>query len=248
MGGKTKVELAANNLRWAIFKGEFLDEYMPSEAELAQTLDISRVTLRAALTFLKAEGLVTSVPGVGWRATKVLNAVSFEVIARMFEELTDDDQRAMLLSVLEMRTRQVVGEVTSLVRARQPISRSASDALSRIRVAVHSQQYTDATLEMEDSFLAALAAAADNTPMDLAAYQSQRALALIRKWLHPTCRLKPMAALATSLVDAIDRHDPQAVELAYQACTLRNALYLDLADQRIARFQNGNTDAELQVG
>ncbi|MGX2994536.1 GntR family transcriptional regulator [Streptomyces sp. JNUCC 64] len=60
--------LIAEALRKDIEKG--LDgDPLPSEAALMRTHDVSRNTIRRALKILEAEKLITSVPGVGWRAS-----------------------------------------------------------------------------------------------------------------------------------------------------------------------------------
>ncbi|MEU6481436.1 GntR family transcriptional regulator [Streptomyces sp. NPDC047017] len=46
------------------------DEPLPSEAALMRSHDVSRNTVRRALNILKAEGLVESAPGIGWRPAR----------------------------------------------------------------------------------------------------------------------------------------------------------------------------------
>jgi DNA-binding GntR family transcriptional regulator len=62
----------AHDLRAALSSGEYPPgQLLPSEAELAASHAVSRVTVRKALGRLKAEGLVDSRQGFGWYAIGV---------------------------------------------------------------------------------------------------------------------------------------------------------------------------------
>ncbi|WP_082735685.1 GntR family transcriptional regulator [Polycladidibacter stylochi] len=57
----------AKHLRTAITNGKLNDDgALPSERELAEVLDVSRVTIRKALSSLTAEGLLNKRQGSGW--------------------------------------------------------------------------------------------------------------------------------------------------------------------------------------
>src|SRR5690606_7812443 len=60
------VDLAAAQLREAILSGVYAPgDRLPPERELAETLGISRLTLRASLSHLEAEGLIRARQGSG---------------------------------------------------------------------------------------------------------------------------------------------------------------------------------------
>lgn len=59
----------ANALRQDIENGE-LGERLPSESKLMEEYRVSRDTVRRALKALADEGLIRSVPGVGWKAVE----------------------------------------------------------------------------------------------------------------------------------------------------------------------------------
>ncbi|MEV7372429.1 GntR family transcriptional regulator [Streptomyces sp. NPDC090301] len=80
--------LIAEALREKFTKGD-LDEFnsLPSEATLMQQYGVSRNTIRRALKKLEAEGLITSVPGAGWRtSSKPIRPL----VARMTEIIITD--------------------------------------------------------------------------------------------------------------------------------------------------------------
>lgn len=59
-------QVVAERLRTDLVKDK-TSHRLPSEAQLMRTYGIGRSTVRRALEVLAAEGLVESVPGVGWR-------------------------------------------------------------------------------------------------------------------------------------------------------------------------------------
>lgn len=56
-------------LRKRIEEGEITGP-LPSEAELMRTHSVARNTIRRALKVLEAEGVLESVPGIGWRVAR----------------------------------------------------------------------------------------------------------------------------------------------------------------------------------
>ncbi len=58
----------ADDLRDRLARQEFEDGRLPSESELCDTYEASRVTVRKALDALRVEGLVDSQRGLGWFA------------------------------------------------------------------------------------------------------------------------------------------------------------------------------------
>ncbi|MEU8777507.1 GntR family transcriptional regulator [Streptomyces sp. NPDC048606] len=63
--------LIADALRKEIEEGDSQNSTLPSEAVLMQAHDVSRNTIRRALKTLESEKLITSVPGAGWRVSRV---------------------------------------------------------------------------------------------------------------------------------------------------------------------------------
>ncbi|WKV73884.1 winged helix-turn-helix domain-containing protein [Streptomyces sp. PCS3-D2] len=63
--------LIADALRKEIEEGHPKNSTLPSEAALMQAHDVSRNTVRRALKTLESEKLITSVPGAGWRVSRV---------------------------------------------------------------------------------------------------------------------------------------------------------------------------------
>lgn len=59
----------AEALREGVVNGQIVDA-LPSEADLMRSHGVARNTIRRALKFLEAEGVLQSVPGVGWRVAK----------------------------------------------------------------------------------------------------------------------------------------------------------------------------------
>ncbi len=60
----------ADSLRARLVEGEFdAGQVLPSEAQMGERYDASRVTIRKALEVLRNEGLVESRQGFGWMAT-----------------------------------------------------------------------------------------------------------------------------------------------------------------------------------
>ncbi|MEU6165392.1 GntR family transcriptional regulator [Streptomyces tanashiensis] len=82
--------LIVEALRKQISEGS-LSGPLPSEAELSQTHDVSRNTIRRALQVLQTAGVLESTPGVGWRvagagdrrplAAKMMDLITEESLA-----------------------------------------------------------------------------------------------------------------------------------------------------------------------
>ncbi|MFF3582681.1 winged helix-turn-helix domain-containing protein [Streptomyces mirabilis] len=59
----------SESLRQQIDSGDIGDA-LPSEAALMRSHDVSRNTIRRALKVLESDGMVESVPGIGWRTVR----------------------------------------------------------------------------------------------------------------------------------------------------------------------------------
>ncbi|MFE5514376.1 GntR family transcriptional regulator [Streptomyces sp. NPDC056529] len=75
-------------LRKEIKEGRISDA-LPSEADLMQSHSVARNTIRRALKTLEAEGVVMSIPGVGWRVSRGGDQRS--LAERMTELITEDE-------------------------------------------------------------------------------------------------------------------------------------------------------------
>jgi GntR family transcriptional regulator len=65
LAGQPRYQQLANELRDAILRGDYGPEGFPTEAELCQTYNVSRFTVREALRALQAEGLIARKRGSG---------------------------------------------------------------------------------------------------------------------------------------------------------------------------------------
>ncbi|MBC7222462.1 FadR family transcriptional regulator [Candidatus Bipolaricaulota bacterium] len=94
---KASTEVAQQLLR-AIKEGVFpVDTKLPSEAELAQMMGVSRPTVREALSALAAVGLIEARPGIG-------NFVKNPTESMAFEALFLLESEASCLEIMEART------------------------------------------------------------------------------------------------------------------------------------------------
>ncbi len=94
---KASTEVAQQLLR-AIKEGVFpVDTKLPSEAELAQMMGVSRPTVREALSALAAVGLIEARPGIGNFVKKPSESMAFEALFLLESE-------ASCLEIMEART------------------------------------------------------------------------------------------------------------------------------------------------
>ncbi|MFZ5438382.1 MAG: FadR/GntR family transcriptional regulator [Myxococcota bacterium] len=120
------VDAVVEKLRQEILAGTFpAGEHLPPERELATQLGISRLTLRAGLARLEAEGLVRARQGDGVRVLDVEQHATLAVLAHL-----DFVRRPEVLrSFLELR-RAVAVEAVALACERA--SKKAIDALEKL--------------------------------------------------------------------------------------------------------------------
>ncbi|MFF6872094.1 GntR family transcriptional regulator [Streptomyces sp. NPDC012450] len=79
--------LISASIRQKIEAGEVTDG-LPSEAQLVGSHGVSRNTIRRALMVLEADGLVESVPGIGWRVAR--NGDRRTLVERMTDLILED--------------------------------------------------------------------------------------------------------------------------------------------------------------
>ncbi len=113
---KASTEVAQQLLR-AIKEGVFpVETKLPSEAELAQMMGVSRPTVREALSALAAVGLIEARPGIG-------NFVKSPTESMAFEALFLLESEASCLDIMEARTilEPGVAELAAKKRAQEQV-------------------------------------------------------------------------------------------------------------------------------
>lgn len=108
---------AAERLRRQILLGELAPgTSLPGERELSERLGVSRLTLRAALAELQAQGLIEKVHGAGNRVLDYRETGGIELIAYLARQSIDGGvvPRPLLGELLEVR-RMVAVELLGLV-------------------------------------------------------------------------------------------------------------------------------------
>ncbi|MER5713516.1 winged helix-turn-helix domain-containing protein [Streptomyces sp. NPDC002122] len=78
----------AQSLRRQVDDGAFGEGSLPSEADLSQTHQVSRNTVRRALKQLEADSVIVSVPGSGWRVAQGFDRRP--LIQRMMALISDE--------------------------------------------------------------------------------------------------------------------------------------------------------------
>jgi DNA-binding FadR family transcriptional regulator len=121
---------AAERLRRQILQGELKPgASLPGERELSERLGVSRLTLRAALTELQAQGLIEKVHGAGNRVLDFRESGGIELIAYLARQAIDGGvvPLPLLGELLELR-RMVAIELLGLV-----CQRATSEELRALR-------------------------------------------------------------------------------------------------------------------
>lgn len=126
------VDAVVQRLRGDLLAGRF-HEHLPAERQLAESLGISRLTLRAALARLEAEGLVQARQGEGVRVLPWLDHGNVSLLAHL--DLTAQPELAR--SFLELR-RAVAVEAVALACERA--SDRDLDALAALAEAQEREQ------------------------------------------------------------------------------------------------------------
>jgi GntR family transcriptional regulator len=122
----------SNQLRAAIASGELKSgDQLPSERDLTEQYNISRVTVRAALTNLEHEGLIFSRPGKG-------RYVSKQKIDQQLIQLTgfsEDIQKLALRPLSKVLSREAVGASEELASHLQVSTGARVFIMVRLRLA-----------------------------------------------------------------------------------------------------------------
>ncbi|MFT4625984.1 MAG: GntR family transcriptional repressor for pyruvate dehydrogenase complex [Myxococcota bacterium] len=155
------VDLAAEAVRDAILDGEWAPgERLPPERELAETLGISRLTLRAATSRLTAQGLLQPKQGSGVRVLDWRSTAGIGLLPTLFArgELT------LLAPFLELR-RAVAIEIAATACTRA--TATDLDQLQSHADALAVEQDLERLAEGNLAFARAVLRLADNLPAEL---------------------------------------------------------------------------------
>ncbi len=205
------VDLVAERLRQAILDGSFAaGASLPAERQLGTSLGVSRLTLRAALSRLEAEGLVRPRQGDGvlvldWRASGGLDLLRH--MARL--------DAPLVASFLELR-RAVAAEAVALACRRA--GRADLAHLRALAAAQASEPDAAAFAERDLAFGRAVLAAAGNLAMQLllnSVEQVYRAHPALAEALHAD--RDAVRASYAAVVALIEAGDPAAAREAVRA-------------------------------
>ena len=135
------VDAVLSRLRAAVVDGHYpAGEHLPPERQLAATLGVSRLTLRAAVAKLESEGLVRARQGEGVRVLDVMENAGLAVLSH-FDIIERPD---MLRSFLELR-RAVAVEAVAQACTRA----TARDVAELERLAAQQAAETDQARYLE---------------------------------------------------------------------------------------------------
>lgn len=114
------VDAVADQIQGEILRGRLAaGSRLPPERELAVTLGVNRLTLRAALSRLEALGLITTRHGAGTLVTHWRERAGLDALASLLNALTPDEDAwvELVVSLLEVR-RVLVAEAIALAAER----------------------------------------------------------------------------------------------------------------------------------
>jgi GntR family transcriptional regulator, transcriptional repressor for pyruvate dehydrogenase complex len=114
------VESVTELLKREILRGALaIDSKLPAERELAVSLGVNRLTLRAALARLEALGFLTTRHGAGTRIANWRERVGLDVLAPLLAAISEspNDYAQLLASLLEVR-RLILSEAVALAAER----------------------------------------------------------------------------------------------------------------------------------
>lgn len=152
IGYKTRVEVAAAELRRRILAGEYPEDFQLRQDALAADFGISRIPIREALVQLEAEGLVKLLPHRG----AVVSALSTAEIAELFELRALLEPRLLLCSAPRLTAEDfraldaILAEYSAELRANQP------GRWGELNTALHALLYRQAEQPRTQGIVAAL--------------------------------------------------------------------------------------------
>ena len=197
----------------SILKGELTEgSQLPAERELAEQFGVSRTAVREAIKALQEKGLVDAFPG---RGTFVTNGTS-NSMRRSLDRIIKTGDRDGSTYLVEVR------EILEPEIAALAASRADYEDLEAMREAVETMDSaepdSDAFVEADLDFHLALAEAAAN-PIVLSLIDSIVGLLREQRVRISLVEGSPQRGQRyhRSILEAIERHDPQAARAAMQA-------------------------------
>jgi GntR family transcriptional repressor for pyruvate dehydrogenase complex len=101
---ETAADACARSLRAVVLKSEYpAGDRLPPERQLAQTLGVNRVTVRAALAQLVSEGLLAVRQGSGYQVLKWRETAGPELWVQVAREAEPLERAELVADVLELR-------------------------------------------------------------------------------------------------------------------------------------------------
>ncbi len=236
MGKGQSIEALAFWLRRQLLEARWGPDVVPPEAVLLRETGAARHSLRGALALLEAEGLLERRQGLPSQVLDPLTRAGFDFFSNLLELRPHRERLALVQQLLLFRASQTVAAVELLMHQRQPIFVMAHRCLSDLKT-VYGELACD-VLPLEEWVLSFVLGSLDCVPQILAAHQLRRAFFRLHRMLDLDLSVEPSPERFDALFAAVDSGErARALELAHQAATHRDALYLDRA---AAAFQNGN--------
>lgn len=246
MGRKTNE--ATDTLRDRILRGQLpVGTMLPPERELAESLGVSRLTLRSALASLATEGLIEKVHGAGNRVLDYRENGGIELLAYLARIAMEGGEAptSWLSQLLEFR-RLVAVELLGLVADR---ATSAELSALRKQLAVLHEHGGEESFMREDlRFARLLVRAAHNLTLELL-YNTVQRLVLDNPGFEAAFAVNWKSTLRTyaGLLDLLETRDPERVrDLARKTLEPLDRVTLDRLDE-VAELANAPTEKVAKV-
>jgi GntR family transcriptional regulator, transcriptional repressor for pyruvate dehydrogenase complex len=152
------VDLITEHLRSAILTGKYpIGSRLPAERKLAESLEVNRLTLRAALSHLEAEGLVIPKHGQGVLVLNFKKTASIDLIAHIKDP-------EVLQDVFSLR------KILAAEAVAGACNHATINDVNRLRTISKQQELTDdisSFIEGDLQFMKALVSSSDNLALQL---------------------------------------------------------------------------------
>ncbi|UNX56634.1 GntR family transcriptional regulator (plasmid) [Georgenia sp. TF02-10] len=202
LGDAGRSEEVARRLGSAIALGLIEDgEQLPSESQLAATLNVSTVTLRDALADLRQRGLVETRRGRGGGSFVRMSQAALAALSR---------ERLGEIGVSDLRELGDLHAMAAGTAARLAAERASATELARLRdLAARMGDARDATdlHRLEGRYYIEMAAAAQSARLTRLEIEIQGDLAQVMWRLRPDRSAGSVAAERAAVVEAVARHD-----------------------------------------
>jgi len=167
---ETAAEACAQSLRAVVLQAEIpIGERLPPERELAQTLGVNRVTVRAALAQLVSEGLLSVRQGSGYQVRDYLESAGPELWVALAKQSDRAARAELVADVLELRRAlsRVVLERLVKKKPKRAALEQISAAVDALEQLVGSKASAKDIAEADLDVLAAVAAATGSAALRL---------------------------------------------------------------------------------